>query len=118
LPCTFWTASDPVAASVTSGAMRKKRGVKAGLPDTLVLYRGKIVTLELKSAAGAMQRVAADGARGVAAGRSRMVGMPLGARGDVGAPQAGREVPQARPRRRRNGALAAAPARAVGFAAP
>jgi hypothetical protein len=26
--CTFWTATDPVAPSVTSGAMRKKRGVK------------------------------------------------------------------------------------------
>ena len=47
--CTFWTATDPVAPSVTSGAMRKKRGVKPGLPDTLILHRGKLVTLELKS---------------------------------------------------------------------
>ena len=33
---TFWTATDPAAASVTSGAMRKKRGVKPGVPDVLV----------------------------------------------------------------------------------
>jgi hypothetical protein len=26
--CSFWTARDPVAPSATSGAMRKKRGVK------------------------------------------------------------------------------------------
>ena len=50
--CTFWTATDPVAPSATAGAMRKKRGVKAGVPDTLVLYRGKLVTLELKSRQG------------------------------------------------------------------
>src|SRR5262245_47388621 len=59
--CTFWTATDPVAASVTSGAMRKKRGVKPGVPDTLVLHRGKLVTLELKSRQGkcsASQRAA------------------------------------------------------------
>ena len=36
--CTFWTATDPVAPSVTSGAMRKKRGVKPGVPDDLVWY--------------------------------------------------------------------------------
>ena len=50
--CTFATATDPVASSATAGAMRKKRGVKAGLPDTLVLHRGKLVTLELKSRQG------------------------------------------------------------------
>jgi hypothetical protein len=30
--CTFWTATDPVAPGVTSGAMPKKRGVKSGVP--------------------------------------------------------------------------------------
>jgi hypothetical protein len=30
--CSFWTATDPVAPSLTSGAMRKKRGVKPGVP--------------------------------------------------------------------------------------
>jgi hypothetical protein len=46
-----------------AGAMRKKRGVKPGLPDTLVLHRGKLVTLELKSRQGrcsASQRAARE----------------------------------------------------------
>jgi hypothetical protein len=50
--CTFWTATDPVAASVTSGAMRKKRGVKPGVPDVLVWYPGGSITIELKSRRG------------------------------------------------------------------
>ena len=50
--CTFWTATDPVAPSVASGAMRKKRGVKPGVPDDLVWYRGKSIGLELKSRRG------------------------------------------------------------------
>jgi hypothetical protein len=61
--CTFGTATDPVASSAKSGAMRKKRGVKPGLPDTLILYRGKLVTLELKSRQGkcsASQRAARE----------------------------------------------------------
>ena len=54
--CTFWTATDPVAPSVTSGAMRKKRGVKPGVPDNLVWYRGKSIGLELKSRRGQCSR--------------------------------------------------------------
>jgi hypothetical protein len=49
---TFWTATDPVAPSVTSGAMRKKRGVKPGVPDVLVWYLGKSIAIELKSRRG------------------------------------------------------------------
>jgi len=45
-----------------------------------------------------------------------LVGMPLGACGDVGASQVGREVPHARPQQR-HGALVAAPARALGGSA-
>jgi hypothetical protein len=65
---------------------------ESGLPDTLVLHRRKLVTLELKSRQGrcsASQR----------AGR-RMVGMLLGARGVWAL---GREVPHARPQRRHDG---------------
>jgi hypothetical protein len=54
--CTFWTATDPVAASVTSGAMRKKRGVKPGVPDVLVWYPGGSITIELKSRRGQCSR--------------------------------------------------------------
>jgi hypothetical protein len=54
--CTFWTATDPVAPAVTSGAMRKKRGVKPGVPDVLVWYCGKSITIELKSRRGQCSR--------------------------------------------------------------
>jgi hypothetical protein len=43
-------------ASVTSGAMRKKRGVKPGVPDVLVWYRGKSIAIELKSRHGQCSR--------------------------------------------------------------
>jgi hypothetical protein len=46
------TPTDPAAASVTSGAMRKKRGVKPEVHDILVLYRGKLIAIELKSRRG------------------------------------------------------------------
>jgi len=49
---TFWTATDPVASSAKSGAMRRRRGVKPGVPDILILHRGKLVTIELKSPQG------------------------------------------------------------------
>jgi hypothetical protein len=54
--CTYWTATDPVASSALSGAIRKQRGVKPGVPDVLVWYRGKSITLELKSRHGQCSR--------------------------------------------------------------
>jgi hypothetical protein len=51
----FWTATDATAASATASAMRKKRGVRPGLPDFLILYRGKLITIELKSPRGGGQ---------------------------------------------------------------
>ena len=50
--CTFWTATDPVAPSALSGAIRKQRGAKPGVPDQLILYRGKLIAIELKSRCG------------------------------------------------------------------
>ena len=113
--CTFWTATDPVAPSVTSGAMRKKRGVKPGVPDVLVWYRGKSITIELKSRRGQCspsQRLARAAAmRGCA-----VVGMPLGKRGGVVAVQVGRAVPHDRPRGRHARVLAATQTAGVGDA--
>jgi hypothetical protein len=45
-----WTATDPVAASALAGAMRKKRGVKPGVPDCLI-WCGRIgpIVIELKT---------------------------------------------------------------------
>jgi hypothetical protein len=53
---TWWTAHDVVASSATSGAMRRRRGVRAGLPDTQIIYRGKPIFIELKSRAGVASR--------------------------------------------------------------
>ena len=61
--CAFWSATDPVAHSAMSGLMRKRRGVKSGVPDTLVWYRRKSITIEMKSRSGrcsAAQRAARE----------------------------------------------------------
>jgi hypothetical protein len=50
----FWTATDPVAGSPLSGFMRRKRGVRAGTPDNLVLHCGRFVAIELKSPTGTL----------------------------------------------------------------
>jgi hypothetical protein len=48
----FWTATDPVARSATAGAMRRKRGVKPGLSDVIIWYRGRTFCIELKGPYG------------------------------------------------------------------
>jgi hypothetical protein len=45
-----------VAASALSGAIRKQRGVKPGVPDQLILYRGKLIAIEMKSRNGKCSR--------------------------------------------------------------
>lgn len=50
--CVFWTAVDNQPWSKVAGILRKKRGVRPGIPDILVLYRGKLIGLELKSRIG------------------------------------------------------------------
>lgn len=49
---SFATAFDPVAGSKLSGFLRKKRGVMPGCPDNWVLHCGRLICVELKSAAG------------------------------------------------------------------
>jgi len=49
---TFWTATDPMTTSPLAGFMRKKRGVKAGVPDTLIWHRRRSVAIELKGRGG------------------------------------------------------------------
>jgi hypothetical protein len=48
----FWTAIDTVARSATAGAMRRKRGVKPGLCDVIIWYRGRTFCIELKGPYG------------------------------------------------------------------
>jgi hypothetical protein len=54
--CSFATAVDNVASSALSGFIRRKRGVVAGLPDNWVVFRGKLIGLELKSPSGKCSR--------------------------------------------------------------
>ena len=49
---TFWTALENKPISRVSGVFQKKRGVRSGVPDVFVLYRGKSIFLELKSRRG------------------------------------------------------------------
>jgi hypothetical protein len=48
----FYSAVDATSTSPKTGKMRRLRGLKAGLPDTWVVYRGKLITIELKSRQG------------------------------------------------------------------
>jgi hypothetical protein len=63
-----------------------------------------------------VQSAAACGTRGSAAGGRAVVGLPHGARSDVGAAQVGREVPLADQRRRHTRVLAATQTAGVGGA--
>jgi len=50
--CTFWTAVENTPWSQLAGIMRKRRGVRSGLPDLLVWHRGQSIAIELKSLFG------------------------------------------------------------------
>jgi hypothetical protein len=55
--CAFATAVDNVAASATAGAMRRRRGVARGLPDTLIWCRyTNPIAIELKGPGGRCTR--------------------------------------------------------------
>jgi len=48
----WWTATDPVAPTRATGAMRKQRGVKPGTADVLVFDHGRFIRIEMKSPGG------------------------------------------------------------------
>ena len=54
--CVFWTAVDNQPWSKRAGIMRKRRGCRSGTPDVLVLFKGKLIGLELKSRIGRVSR--------------------------------------------------------------
>jgi hypothetical protein len=62
----YWTSIDATTTPPTTGKMRRLRGVHPGAPDLWVVYRGKLIGIELKSK---------DGRRGPAqlATRQRMM---------------------------------------------
>jgi hypothetical protein len=49
---TFWTSLENKPISRLSGIFQKRRGVRSGLPDVQVIWRGKSIFIELKSRAG------------------------------------------------------------------
>jgi hypothetical protein len=49
---TFWTSLENKPISLLSGLFQKRRGVRRGIPDVLVIWRGKPIFVELKSRAG------------------------------------------------------------------
>ena len=51
---SYWTSVDAGQGrmDVRAGQMRKARGVKAGVPDVLVCYRGTLYCIELKASKG------------------------------------------------------------------
>ena len=48
----FWTSLENKPSSRLNGLLQKRRGVRSGLPDTMVGYRRRAVFVELKSKAG------------------------------------------------------------------
>jgi hypothetical protein len=54
--CTFWTSLENKPLSMLSGLFQKRRGVRSGLPDVLVVYRHAtgiiVILIELKSRRG------------------------------------------------------------------
>lgn len=51
-PGAFWTSIETKADSAKAGALRKKRGVKAGTPDIVIVWNGMTIWIERKVRAG------------------------------------------------------------------
>ena len=47
--CTFWTCIENRPWSRLAGILQKKRGVRSGIPDTLIHCSGRLIGIELKS---------------------------------------------------------------------
>jgi hypothetical protein len=54
--CTFWTAIDNQPWSKAAGILRKRRGCRSGTCDLLILHKGKLIGLEMKSRIGRVSR--------------------------------------------------------------
>lgn len=60
-PSVWWsTIEHRNAKSVAEGGKRKKRGVKAGVPDILLCWRGVLHCIELKNRAGSLSPAQID----------------------------------------------------------
>jgi hypothetical protein len=59
--CTFWSSLENKPRSAISGMIQKLYGVKSGLPDVQVIYRGeaglRVIFIELKSRVASASQV-------------------------------------------------------------
>lgn len=55
-PDAFWTSIDSAGRGARDGAKMKRRGVKRGLPDVMLLASGLTLWIELKSAKGRLSK--------------------------------------------------------------
>jgi len=53
---TFWTALENKPRSLLAGMLQKDRGVRAGMPDHLIINRGRPVFIEFKSLGGEVNK--------------------------------------------------------------
>ena len=80
---TLWTSLENKPLSRLSGLFQKRRGVRRGLPDELVIWRGKPIFIEI--AGRCSDESAETNPRETAAGRRRMVAGEKRPRGADGA---------------------------------
>jgi hypothetical protein len=91
--CTFWTSLENKPLSMLSGIFQKRRGVRGGLPDVLVIARGRPIFVELKSRRGVASKAQETNPHRNAAGGRCVVDGPKRARCDDGAASVRRGVP-------------------------
>ena len=92
---TFWSSLENKPVSRVSGLFQKRRGVRSGLPDVLVIFRQKPIFLELKSHRGVASKVQKAGPSGAAAVRRDVVDGAKRTRCDDGAACRGGAVQEA-----------------------
>ena len=51
-PGFFWTSIENRGEGQREGARRKRRGCRAGVPDILTIYQGRVLFLEVKTPKG------------------------------------------------------------------
>jgi hypothetical protein len=49
---TWWTSLECKPRSRVSGLGYRKRNIRAGIPDVMVVFRGRLIFIELKSKSG------------------------------------------------------------------
>ena len=55
---SFWTAINPIPSkSIIAAANSKAMGMKAGVPDILILHEGKTIWIEVKKEGGYLSKV-------------------------------------------------------------